>query len=56
MARRQRARRQDQATLAGAREGRDGTFNLSRIAHVDRAHIHANRRGHGLDDGELADP
>ena len=53
---RQRARRHDQAAIRGAREGRDGALDLAGVAHIDRAHLHAERRRHGLDDGELADP
>ena len=56
MTHRQRARRHDQAAIRGAREGRDGALDLGRVAHVDRAHLHPERRRHGLDDGELADP
>ena len=53
---RQRARRHDQTAIRGAREGRDGALDLARVAHVDRAHLHPERRRHGLDGGELADP
>ena len=56
MDRRQRARCQDQASIRRAREGRDGALDLGRVAHVNRAHVHANRRRHRLDNGELADP
>jgi Resolvase, N terminal domain len=53
---RQRARRHDKAAIRGVREGGDGTLDLGRVAHVDWARVHANRRRHGLDYGELADP
>ena len=56
MTRRRRARRHDQAAIAGARECRDGTLDFGRIAHVDRAQLHPQRRRHGLDGGELPDP
>jgi hypothetical protein len=46
----------DQAAIAGTREGRNAALDLRRVAHVDRAHLHAHRRRHVLDDGELADP
>ena len=53
---RQRARRHDQAAITGARECRDAALDLAGVAQVDRAYLHAKRRRHGLDDGELADP
>ena len=53
---RQRAPRHDQAAIRGAREGRDGALDLAGVAHVDRAHLHPERRRHGLDGAELADP
>ena len=53
---RRRARRHDQAAIRGARECRDGALDLAGVAHVDRAHLHPERRRHGLDCGELADP
>ena len=52
---RQRAPRHDQATIRGAREGRDGTLDLARVANVERTHLHPERRRHGLDGAELAD-
>ena len=52
----QRARRQDQAAIGGLREGHDGALDLGRVANVDRAYLHADRRRHGLDNRELADP
>ena len=55
MNRRQRARRHDQAAIRGAREGRDGALDLAGVAHVDRAHLHPERRRHGLDCAELAE-
>ena len=39
-----------------AREGRDGALDLAGVAHVDRVDLHPERRRHGLDDAELADP
>jgi hypothetical protein len=56
MSARQRARRHDQAAIRGARECRDGALDLAGVAHVDRAYLHADRRRHGLDYGELANP
>ena len=53
---RQRARRHDQAAIRSAREGRDGALDLAGVAHVDRAHLHPERRRHGLDRAELPDP
>src|SRR5262245_53716503 len=35
---RQRARRDDQTAVRGAREGRNGALDLGRVANVDRAH------------------
>ena len=54
--RRQRARRHDQAAIRRARERRDGALDFAGVAHVDRAHLHPERRRHGLDGAELADP
>src|SRR5215472_9115413 len=57
MKQRQWARRHDQAAIRGTREGRDGALDLVGVgAYVNRAHFHADRRRHVLDDGELADP
>ena len=56
MQRRRRARRHDQAAIRRAREGRDGALDLAGVAHVDRADLDPERRRHGLDDAELADP
>ena len=53
---RQSAPRHDQAAIRGAREGRDGALDLAGVAHVDRAQLHPERRRHGLDGAELADP
>src|SRR5262249_28727286 len=39
----------DQAAARGAREGRDGAFDLTGIAHVDRSDLHLERRRGGLD-------
>ena len=56
MNRRRRARRHDQAAIAGARECRHGALDFGRVAHVDRAQLHPKRRRHGLDRAELPDP
>src|SRR5262245_23665390 len=56
MNRRQRAPRHDQTTIRRARKSRDGALDLSGVAHVDRPYIHPDRRRHGLDYRELADP
>ena len=56
MSDRRRARRHDQAAIRGAREGHDGALDLAGIAHVDRAHLHSDRRRHGLDCAELPAP
>src|SRR5260370_39814523 len=53
---RQRAAGHDQATIRGAREGRDSTLDLAGVAYVDRAYLHPDRRGHRLDRAELASP
>ena len=48
-------RRHDQAPIRSASEGHDGTLDLSGVvAHVDRAHLHPERRRDGLDCAELA--
>src|SRR6266700_4110862 len=52
----QRARRHNQAAIRRARECRDGALDLAGVAYVDRADLHPDRRRHGLDYGELADP
>ncbi|HEY5130994.1 MAG TPA: hypothetical protein VIJ35_27510 [Bradyrhizobium sp.] len=54
MKRRGRARRHDQAAIRGAREGRDGALDLAGVAHIDRVHLHPQRRRRGLDCAELA--
>ena len=56
MKRRQCARRHDQAAIRRSRECRDGALDFASIAHIDRAHLHPERRRHGLDGGKLADP
>jgi hypothetical protein len=53
MNRGERAPRRDQAAIRGAREGRDAALDLVGVAQVDRAYLHADRRRHGLDYGEL---
>ena len=53
---RQRAPRHDHAAITRTRECRDGALGLAGVAQVERAHLHADRPRHGLDDGELADP
>jgi hypothetical protein len=37
-----------------AMTSRDGALDLTGIAHVERAHIHPERRCHGLDDAKQA--
>jgi len=56
MHRRCRAPGHDQTSIRSLRERRDLALDLARIAHVDRAHIHAQRRRHDLDCAELARP
>ena len=51
---RQRAGRQYQSAVAGARESRDAALDLTGIAHIDRGQLNAKRRRHGLDRAELA--
>ena len=46
----------NQTAIGLVREGRDGTLNLSSIAHVDRADFHAERWRRGLDDTKKAAP
>src|SRR5262249_61046857 len=50
------ARRDDQSAIWRTCEGRDGAFYLIWLAQIDGADFNANRRRHGLNDGELADP
>jgi hypothetical protein len=50
---RQPAPRHDQTAIFGARERRDGAFDLAGVAHIDRAHVHPKRRRRGLDGGDL---
>ena len=52
----QRARCHDQAAIRGASEGRDRALDLAGVAHIDRAHLHPERRRHRLDRAELARP
>ena len=56
MNRRRRARGHDQASVRVARECRDVTLNLAGDAHANRAYLHAERRPHGLDRPQLAEP
>src|SRR5262249_46894787 len=56
MTHRQRAPRQDQAAVRGAREGRNGALDLAGIEHVDRAQLNTERRRHGLERAPLAGP
>jgi hypothetical protein len=56
MRHRLRARRYDQAAIAGAREGRDSAPDLAGIADIDRAYLDPQRRRHRLNRGELAWP
>src|SRR5262249_31796016 len=53
---RQRASRQNQTAIRGAREGRDSVLDVADIVHVDRAHLHPKRRRRRLDGAPLADP
>jgi len=53
---RQWAPRHDHAAIAGTREGRDAALDLRRVAHVDWAHLHPERRRRGLDRAPLAGP
>jgi hypothetical protein len=56
MNRRPRTPRHDQAAIQGVRECCDGPLDFVGIAHSDRAHLHLNRRRHGLDYCQLTDP
>ena len=56
MKHRQRAPCHDQTAIRGARECRDGALDLAGVADVHRAYLHPDRRRHGLDRGELAEP
>ena len=56
MSEHRRARRHDQTAIPGALEGRDGSLDLGRVAHVDRAQLNAERRRRGLDRTELTGP
>src|SRR6187431_871893 len=56
MKERQRAPCHDQAAIAGTREGGDAALDPSRVAHIDRAHLHPERRRRGLDRAPLAVP
>jgi hypothetical protein len=47
------ARRHYQPAIRGARDGRDAARDLAGVAHVDWAHLHPQRRRHGLDGGKL---
>src|SRR5262245_50181755 len=49
-----RAGGHDQAAIRRAREFRDGPFDLTRIAHVDRAHFHPQEWSYGLNGTELS--
>src|SRR5262249_980621 len=50
----QSAARYDQAAIWGTREGRDSALDLACIAYADGAHLHPERRRHGLDGPQLA--
>src|SRR5262249_56544321 len=52
----QRAPRDDQASVRAACESRDRALDLASVAHIDRLQLNAERRRHGLDRAELADP
>src|SRR5215467_634299 len=56
MNRARRAPRHYQTTVRGACEGRHRALNLTGVSHVERAHLHAKRRRHSLDDAELSVP
>src|SRR5262245_15910495 len=51
-----RTGRHDQAAIRGARELRDRAFDLTGVAHVDRAHLHTQERSHGLDGADCPLP
>src|SRR5258707_5289431 len=42
------------ASIAGARESRDHTFDLAGVAHIHGSCLHAERRRRGLDSAEFA--
>ena len=52
----QRARRHDQSAIADRAKAVTARSISRRVAHVDRAHLHSERRRHGLDCAELAGP
>ena len=56
MKRRQPARGHDQTTVAGARESRDRTLDLSRVTHIHRSRFNAERARRSLNGAELAGP
>ena len=56
MDRRSRAAEHDQAAIRALRESRDGAFDLVGTAHVDGAHVYADRWRQRLDGAELARP
>ena len=49
-------RRQDQTAIWRVCESLDRALDLTYVAHIDRAHLHPDRRRHALDRAELADP
>ena len=51
---RQTARRDDQAAVRSAREGRDAALDLGGIVEPDRIHLHPEGWGDGLDGAELS--
>jgi hypothetical protein len=53
---RQRAPRQDQAAIRGAREGSNSAPDLAGIEHIDRAQLNAERWRHGLERAPLPGP
>src|SRR5215831_14109831 len=52
----QRAASHNQPAIRGMREGSDSALDLAGITHVDRAHLHPERRRDGLNRSELARP
>ena len=45
--------RHDQAVVRRVRERRDSLLNFRRVAHIDQAYFHPERRRRGLNDTEL---
>src|SRR5262249_51244140 len=53
MAESEPARRHDQAAIRPACKFRDPAFDLARVTHVNWAHLHSQKRSHGLNSTKL---